>query len=211
MRYITHIPDLVLYQNNGVAAYTFGLQGILDLGSRVAIDADPGASSATDLMLIYPTDLLGFNTPGAYLELAGQGSLTSEAVGGSLTTLSAGFRGLFFEAPAKAGTDAVPAVAGIRYIVLSGTVTYKAVDYVAGEEFVTAGGTTTTTGSGAFALSIPSALSQPNVDFSTEAFRLNQLLHGDEALNAYKRNLYGYDPRTGLDSTAADYYGWTRS
>jgi len=212
MRYNTHIPDLILLQNNGVAAYSFGLQGILDLGSGVFIDAAPGASSSTDLMLLRAAGLLGRTTD--YIERAGQGSLTSsDCLGSALPSLVAGYNGLFFEAPEIVPTTStVLAIANIKYIVLRGTVTYNSVAYIAGEEFVSDGTTvnTTTADSGVFALSIPEQLASANTDFSTEAFKINQTLHGDEALNAYKRNAYGYTPRADVTSNLPTYYGWKR-
>jgi hypothetical protein len=224
MRYITQHSDLILQRNDGKIGYDsttgveyrFGIQGILNVGSLTtnigtgnAIDASLKTDDTESLQLIYPTDLLGATTH--RIEMAGQGSLTSsDCDGTALPSLQTGYRGFIFEAPVMTGTDTVVGVADIYYRVLSGTVTYRGVVYSAGDEFVTAGGTTATTGSGTFALTIPPYLDGQCEKFRTEQFEINALKTGDEPSDFWKFSIGGATPRDSLTCTDADYFGWIR-
>ena len=218
MRYITQHSNLVLYRDNGDYAYRFGPQGVLvvgsastDTGSGNAIDADLNATyPAQQLQRVYDTDLGGNLTN--CLEMCGMGSLVSvDAEGNDLSSLEAGYNRIFFEAPViTPGATTIPAIAGIYYEVLSGTVTYDSVDYTVGQTIVSDGTTTTTStsDSGTFALMIPPAMVDEVDEFLDEHYKIKNLKTGNEASDYFNWD-NGFTPRNSAVSTDTDYFGYT--
>lgn len=204
MRYITHHDTLVLSSVDGKLKYRFGADGVLDLGTGVTITQPSASPSNSDLPFIWDTDLSGLAT--GYLERVGQGSLTTTTLGTALTKLGDGFNRAFFEAPVINSGTATSAVVGVKYKVLTGTITYNSVSYTAGQTFKVVTGQTATSGGGTYALTIPDALEDKTADFRTEAFKIAHLNDGTEATGYYDYKT-GYSGRGGLVSTAADYYG----
>jgi hypothetical protein len=143
--------------------------------------------------------------------MCGLGSLNSNALDGTdLTLLEDGYVGKFFEAPIISNGTAVPAIAGMYYKVLTGSITYNSVVYVQNEEFVTNGTQTSTSGTtGTFALTIPPALKNEITDFTTEIFAQKHLIKGNEPYDYYTQDSDGYVPRGSLTCADADYFGWT--
>lgn len=215
MRYISEAQNLVLYNQNGKIAYRFKnhelVVGLTTTASGAGNSIDSTLKpSDTDnqLQRIFSTDLLGATT--ACAEMCGQGSLTSVAVGGNLTKLENGYKGIYFEAPVKSGGDTVSPVAGITYKVLSGTITYNSVAYTAPETFVTTGGVTATSGSGAkFALGLP-PIKNKSVEeqFLTENFKEKHLLKGNESPDYFNYNIGGAAPYDSMTSSDTDFFGY---
>lgn len=217
MRYISTKNDLVLYERGGKIRHKFK-NGVLAVGSLTtnvgtgnSIDAALRTDFSKELMPIYSTDLLGATTQ--CLEMCGLGSLTNaNLAGSSLTTYEVGLRGAFFQAPViSTGSSTVPAAKGREFEILTGTVTYAGVTYSVGQVFVSDGSTTTTSGSGTFALSIPSSLRATKNEFRTEQFKINSLAKGDESKSYWNQDQYGAAATASLTSTDADYVGWTRN
>lgn len=236
MRYITHIPNLILYKDNGGVAhawdksvspylpmkkeYRFGLNGTLvvgdlstNLGTGNAIDASANSYYPTEkLQWIYDTDLNGGTT--TYIERAGQGTLDGHAASGDLSTLSWGYRGIFFEAPILDSPYTGDLVVGATYEVRSGTVTYEGYDYTQTDSFV-ASLATGTLGTGEFALTLPAELENANCDaFRSSNFRITSLQVGDESNDywAWNKGAYygGFEEKDSLVSADENYFGWTR-
>lgn len=223
MRYITPHDNLILYRNDGTIAYNsvnktpyrFGKNGVLivglattDSGDENKIIATPQTDSNESLMTLYRTDLLGATS--VCVEMCGQGSLTGKNDSGTdLSSLIAGYRGLFFKAPVLTG-NTTPVV-GQRYRVLKGSVTYKDKTYTANSEFdiIDSDGNITTT-DGEYALAIPNELVNKCEAFLDEEFKIKHLQKGDEPKDYYLWNEYGFEPKASLTSSDADYYGWTR-
>ena len=212
MRYISKHADAILLKTDGSINkdYNFNPDGVLVVGS-LTTDAGAGnAISPTGLFVLYPTDL-DSNTV-TCLEMCGMGSLTKvSGAGSALTNLSDGYRGYFYPAPVLTGTsDAVSGTGGIRYKVLSGTVTYAGTDYGVGEIITTDGSTTATTGTGTFAVYLPQRLEKAAEEFLTEEFKIKSLLVGDEPNDYWRYNISGAESRNSLVSTDSDFVGWTR-
>lgn len=228
MRYISKNPNLTLYSRDGNVKHQF-VNGVLTVGSLTtayplatnSIVATPTSNVGDDLAPVIKdgTDLKGFTT-GACVEIAGQGALTgvtyaSFKTGESLTALECGYRGVFFPAPQiTPGATTVPATADIWYEVLSGSVTYAGVTYgkkeSAGAYFKSDGSTTTTSGSGTFALTLPPALAgDPADQFRNEAFALTQLGTPD-AVTGYWNLQKDYTPTDSLVSTDDTYFAYIK-
>lgn len=212
MRYITQHGPLVLYTDTGgvvTMAYRFGQDGVLDLGTGNEI-------ATTNMYVLFSTALLGAATPA--LERCGMGSLVgTDDDGSALTNLEDGYRGFFFEAPFVEVTSdpsspgTVPALAGIHYKVYSGTLTYNSVSYSAGKTFITDGSATSVTGDGKYAVVIPPALSKKVEEFTAEQFKIGHLKTGDEPYDYWLPNKGGFDGRSSLLSTDADFWGYIRT
>lgn len=222
MRYISHKSNLVLYRNDGNIgrddlsdkAYVFGQNGELIIGSTTTavgvgnyIDASSLTDTTQQLQLLYPTDCDGNQV--TRIEMAGLGTLTGVTkTSGAVSPLIDGYRD-FFEAPTLTGTTAVPATAGIWYLILTGSVTYNSVAYVAGQKFETNGTTTATTGTGTFRVTIPPELEKTcnNPTATAGVFAYKELYKGNEGTNYWNYG-DGIDPKDSTTSTDADYYGW---
>lgn len=229
MRYITHISNLVLFQNDGKIGidptnqteYKFGPQGILNLGLLTTnsgagnyINAD--VLGADDSLQVLSLDLKGATT--ISVERVGQGSLSGlNDTGASLTNVSDGYVGKFFKAPPVASGTQTSALADIWYEVLSGLVSYNGTTYRQGQRFVTDGSARTTasgtydgtTASGYYALTIPPELINGCEAFRTEQFALNSLKKGDEPADYWNWDNNAL-PKDSLLSDESDFYGWTR-
>lgn len=216
MRYITQHANLALYQYNGKVPYRFGPDGVLVVGSLTTdagagnyIDADLKSDIGDQLQRV-PGRLDHDGAALICIDMCGLGSLNSVGSDGTaLATLVEGYNGFFFKAPVLSNGTAVPAVAGIYYKVLTGSITYNSVVYVQNEEFATNGSATSTSGTtGTFALTIPPALKNEITDWVDEAFAQKHLLKGNEPYDYYTQDSDGYVGRDSLTSTDADYYGW---
>lgn len=215
-RWITHQSNLTLFNQDGSMAYRFGDQGVLIVGDPTtrtgsANDID-SALKPTDpdkqLMRVYDTDLLGAQT--VCDEMCGEGSLVSlDTTGADLPSLITGYERDYFYAPILSTTGAVESVAGIKYEVLTGSVTYESVTYNAGDVFYTVDGGTMSDCSGTYALAIPSYLDKRCDPFYTENFRIKILKNGDEP-DAYWDFENHATPKGDTVTTDTDYFGWTR-
>lgn len=173
MRYKSKSLNLALFEKSGVRKHQF-YNGVLIVGSPTTnsgagnyIDATAQTDDKKTLMPQYATDLAGATTN--KLQMAGLGEI-------SATDLSK--ERMFVEAPElSTGSTAVPATAGLWYEVLRGKVTYKGVEYSAGEMFVTDGSIRAVTGTGKFAITYaPDGCCQNR----KEAFKMAHLQFGDE-------------------------------
>ena len=187
MRYITHMPSLLLYNRAGDMPYRFGQFGVLDLGTGNTIDATAKPSDLpNELQLVFTTDLDG-NT-GTRVEMAGQGTLDGVTATAATIPLTDGYNRYFFEAPAiTPGVTTVVATADVYYEVLNGHVTYDGVEYAAREVFISDGTVTTTSTSdaGTFALTIPKDLQAYADQFRDYNFAIKHLGDRDEATGYY--------------------------
>lgn len=207
MRYISQHSNLALYNTDGTIEARFGPDGVLKKGT-LTCDVGNHAIDTTDLMRVYDDDLDG-NTV-TVLEMCGLGSLNKTSqTGGSLTNVQDGWR-LFYEAPPISAGTAVDANVE-RYKVLTGSVTYNGTTYTVNQTFDVVAGVTATTGSGTFAIELPSSLANELPDTSSALFDEAHLLEGDETYTEWGwNNMYGADPYDNLTSTEDDYIAWTR-
>jgi hypothetical protein len=211
MRYITLYDTLELFSKGNGTKYRFGPFGILDLGSGVTVEVASSTDSDWDLQELYATDLNGATTNS--VELCGQGSLNKkDSAGGTSLALRDGYRGIFFPAPVitvATSEASIPEVAGIYYIVLTGSVTYNGTLYTKGQTFVTAGSVDefTSTDGGTIALWFPPELLKAADRQDLYRFIIGHLNDGSEVTGAYN-NVTGYTGRAGIDSSVtADYFG----
>ena len=168
-----------------------------------------GATPADNMVELYADDLDGNAV--SVIEMCGLGSLTGKSyTGATLTNKEDGYRGYFFESPILTSTtDVVSAVVGITYEVLSGTVIYKGVTYTKGQTFVTAGGTTATTGTGTFAVTFTADFGNLCDAFLDCQFKIKHLMRGDEMEDYFLwTEAGGFDPKDSLTCTDPGYYGW---
>lgn len=212
MEYITPHDTLELLTKDGHVAVRFK-NGYYNAGANTTIETQSSEASGLDIQMPWDTDLNGNGAAsetdkGSRLERAGQGSLTGYASDdATLTAKEYGYNRTFYPAPTLTSTsDAVTKIAGVKYVVLTGTTIYKGTTYTIGQTFKTSAGTTATTGTGTFRLALPDSITKPTDDFRTEAFAKNQLGKTTDA-TGYWNAQTGYDGRADEDSTAADYIG----
>lgn len=217
MRYITNIDDLVLYKNDGTAAYTFGPHGILIVGTatgtgaanEIFADAIP-ADTDDQLQLLWAADLDG--NAASRIEMAGQGTLdnlTYTAAG--LAVLTDGFWRMFFEAPPIAGGVATSAVLNVKYGVLTGTILYNGVTYTKGQTFKVVAGQTATVGANStYALQIPDELLNVCATFRDALFQVKNMKEGDEDAGHFLWTNGGFTPKDSLACASSRYVGWLR-
>lgn len=159
MRYISPIHRHRIYRNDGSVAYEFE-RGELIVG-------DPTLNTAGNVIVATP--IVGNN----------EGSVQVLYPAGSTDLGKAGLGVTFFAAPPLA-TGAATATVGVRYEVVTGSVTNGGVTYKQRDIFVAT--STTTGGTGTFSVSIPAAFAEINPEqFRNEHFKINHLLRGDEA------------------------------
>lgn len=209
-RYITHIKNLKLMNKKGEIKYNFGHEGVLVVGDATTFTGDANKIDPTNLLTIFATDLKGGTT--LSVELVGQGSLNGLADDGTaISPYYKGYRGIFFKAAiTSTGAGTVSSTAGIRYKVLTGTVTYAGKDYKTNEIFVSNGSDTATSGDGKFALYLPTALTNECCEDQKEHFKIKKLMQGDESTGYWYADDSGFIPNDSLLTTSADFYGWTR-
>lgn len=207
MRYITHIPNLVLYNNDGTVAERFGVDGVLKKGT-LTTDAGAGNSiDPTNIMKVYETDLDG-NTV-TTIEIVGQGSLDGLSETGVSVAAGVNPYRLFFKAPPITGGTAL-SDAVERYIVIDGTVTYNGKTYKAGQIFETESGVTATSGTGTFAAYLPWALTKEQEDNRAKLFVEKSLIKSDDAYTDWSWAKGDPEPYDNLASTEGDFMGYVR-
>lgn len=194
MRYISK-NDIDLFRNNGTIAYQFKYN-YLDLGSGNIIDASLMTPDSLSLQLVYPTDLRGATTN--RLEMAGKGTLYSE-------------ERLFVESPIlDLSSGTLAAINGTWYEVIAGIVSYNNKQYRAGDVFKGIDTNNITDVSGGAEIAKTYAGDNEDVIDRRGQFWLKHLQHGDEPYDYPVRDAIGFEPRSSLTTTDADYYGWTR-
>jgi len=213
MRYISKKHGLLLQRNDGKTVSKFRngyyIKGSVTtkVGAANVIDFSHHAADSTlDVNRVFDDDLNGAVTNCG--EMCGLGSLNGidETGSGALASVAAGYRGNFFEAPTLTGTtNAVSGNAGVYYIVLTGTVTYDGVEYSVGEQFVTDGSATATTGSGTFRLTLPPTMINECDSFIAEKAREMLLKDGLEVNDDWSFQNDGFIPNDSLVCTG-DYY-----
>lgn len=229
MRYISQFNDLVLYRNNGEIAHKFK-NGVLVCGdsttrngTNLTTDALPytvdyyAYSSATETEIMQTlesviatreseADWVRIEKIGlGYLRKLGYDNTTA------LASLADGWRGIFFEAPViTPGATTIPAVANIRYEVLSGSVVYDGVTYTVGDIILSDGSTTTTSGTGTFALAIPTALKNTVDQMEAEAFAQAHLLKPTDAIGYWNKINGGYTASSSMTTTDFNFIGANR-
>lgn len=113
-------------------------------------------------------------------------------------------QGQYYESPyLSVGATSVPALRGLVYKVLNGTVTYNGIAYTVMQEFTTNGTVTATTGTtGAkFAITIPPAMKAREMDNRDAMFREKHLLTGNEATGYHSWTaLGGFLPKDDLSN-----------
>ena len=194
MRYISR-NDIDLFRNDGTIAYQFKYN-YLDLGSGNIIDASLMTPDSLSLQLVYPTDLSGATT--SRLEMAGQGTLYGE-------------ERLFVESPILGfSSGTLAAVDGNWYEVIAGVVSYNNRQYRAGDVFKGIDTNNITDVSSGAEIAKTYAGDNEDVIDRRGQFWLKHLQHGDEPYDYPVRDAIGYEPRSSLTTTDANYYGWTR-
>jgi hypothetical protein len=194
MRYISR-NDIDLFRNDGTIAYQFKYN-YLDLGSGNIIDASLMTPDSLSLQLVYPTDLSGATTE--RIEMAGRGTLYGE-------------ERLFVESPIlDLSSGTIAAVDGTWYEVIAGIVSYNNKQYRAGDVFKGIDTNNITDVSSGAEIAKTYAGDNEDVIDRRGQFWLKHLQHGDEPYDYPVRDAIGYEPRSSLTTTDADYYGWTR-
>ncbi len=194
MRYISK-NDIDLFRNNGTIAYQF-IYNYLDLGSGNVIDASLMTPDSLSLQLVYPTDLSGATTN--RIEMAGQGELYGD-------------ERLFVESPIlDLSSGTLAAVDGNWYEVIAGVVSYNNRQYRAGDVFKGIDTNDIVDVSGGAEIALTYAGDNEDVIDRRGQFWLKHLQHGDEPYDYPVRDAIGYEPRSSLTTTDANYYGWTR-
>ena len=194
MRYISYFDELTLHQRNGNAKHKF-FQAELIVGDPTT---KTGAGNFIDTA-VNATD------PGLELMPIYPNAATRDAICG-MGTLNPIVIGEFYEAPyLSVGATSVPAVAGLYYKVIQGTVTYKSVTYGIGQEFITDGTVQVTTGSAnaKFAITMPPSVKERYMDNRAAMFREKNLFTGNEATGYHSWTaLGGYLPKDDLSNPA---------
>lgn len=200
MRYITQYDQFCLFTDAGNVAYQFE-GGVLDLGSGVIIDATLKSGTDNSLQMVFPADLSGVAlTASGFSRLEGAGQ-------GNLITTASGLVGNFYEAPTlTATTNAVAAIWGTKYKVLSGTVAYAGTTYNTNEVFFANGTTTATTGTGTFALEVPEILKQTVDQHTKPAFELAHLNSPNDVTGYWGLSNDGFLPNNSLVTTDVNSY-----
>lgn len=194
MRYISR-NDIDLFRNDGTIAYQFKYN-YLDLGSGNIIDASLMTPDSLSLQLVYPTDLSGATT--SRIEMAGQGTLYGE-------------ERLFVESPIlDLSSGTLAAINGNWYEVIAGVVSYNNRQYRAGDVFKGIDTNNITDVSSGAEIAKTYAGDNEDVIDRRGQFWLKHLQHGDEPYDYPVRDAIGYEPRSSLTTTDANYYGWTR-
>jgi len=154
MRYVSAAKGLVLITKDGTHKYTFK-NGVLDLGSGVAIVPDLAGADTSALQNPYPT-------AGSDLGKVGKDVL-------------------FWESPELLAATAI--VVGNYYRVIRGTIVHSGVTYKAGGPGARFKATATAfTGTGVIGLDVPAIFYKEEDDNDRkEHFKINNLVHGDES------------------------------
>lgn len=210
-RYISHIPNLTLFNRDGTVRAQF-VNGVYEIGQLTtngglySIDPSVQTDADTSLQTPWSTDLLGATTQ--RIEMAGMGSLTkTNAAGSALTNLEDGYVRTFYYAPVISGGTATSSVVGVWYEVLSGNLTYNSIVYHKGDKFETVTGQTSTSGSTAtYALTIPPDLAKDIDSYRDEYFEQVHLNDPSEA-TGYWDPMSGSTTYDSNVSTDTDYFG----
>jgi len=209
-RYISQHDKLMLLNTfNGDLIHLFD-QGILIVGDPTTNGGAANVIDPTSLPHLFATDLDGSGTAHD-LEHVGLGSLNGKDYGGtSLAKMAYGYRGKFFMAnPVVAGTETI--LAGQRWQVTSGSVTYGGVAYSRGDVVETTYGTNfVNVSSGRVAPYLPLDLVNACNAFREEEYKIKNLKVGDE-VNGYWDWNTGYTARNSVDPNSDDFIGYVRT
>lgn len=194
MRYISFYDELALHQRDGVKKHKF-FQGECIVGDP---KTKTGAGNFIDTA-VNATD------PGLELMPINPNAATRDAICG-MGTLNPIVEGQFYESPyISVGATSVPAVAGLVYKVIFGSVTYKGVTYAIGEEFTSDGTVVVTTGTpnAVFAITLPPSIKERRMDNRAAMFREQHLYTGNEATGYHSWSaLGGFLPKDDLSNPA---------
>jgi len=203
MRYITPNANKILFNNNGTEMVRFK-QGVHVVGTA-ACGAAAHLISYSGMQRNWATDLDGLTVTTA--EMCGLGSLSGMTkTGATLSDLSFGVRD-FYEAPPISGGTNLVALAGGIYKVLTGNIGYNGVTYEVNDTFIRSGAVTVTVGGGTFGAYY---ITHECDEFLDEHFKIKDMLVGDEALDYFEWDAYGFDPKNSAVTADTDYWGWTR-